>query len=97
MCVCDPAVFVGGRNKFVGGHECSMHCLHILYTRAVFYHVLPKFKRGIPSVSFVTTPVRVYMLRIYSAVILVLAINSLKIKQMVDFFVLRKSSGCVLN
>ena len=26
-CVCDHAVFVGGRKKFVGGHQCSMHPL----------------------------------------------------------------------
>ena len=32
-------------------------------------------------------PLRVYMLRIYSAVILVRAVNSLKMKQMLDFFV----------
>ena len=39
-----------------------------------------------PAVSSMTTPLRVCMLRIYSAVILVLAITSLKMKQMVDFF-----------
>ena len=37
-------------------------------------------------VSSMTTPLRVRMLRIYSVVILVLTTNSLKIKQMVDFF-----------
>ena len=45
-----------------------------------------KFKRGMPAVSSMTTPLRVYMLRICSVVILVLTINSLKMKQMVDFF-----------
>ena len=39
-----------------------------------------------PAVSPMTTPLRVSTLRIYSAVILVLALNSLKIKEMVDFF-----------
>ena len=39
-----------------------------------------------PAVSSMTMLLRVYMHRIYSAAILVLAINSLKMKQMVDFF-----------
>ena len=39
-----------------------------------------------PAVSSTTTPLRVYVLRIYSAAILVLAINSRKMKEMVDFF-----------
>ena len=39
-----------------------------------------------PAVSSMTAPLRVCMLRIYSAVILVLAINSLKMKQMVNCF-----------
>ena len=51
-----------------------------------FFHVSLKFKRGTPAVSSMTSPLRVCMLRIYSAVILALAINSLKIKQMVNFF-----------
>ena len=55
-------------------------------TGAVFFHVFLKFKRGMPTVSSMTTPLRVCMLQIYSAVTLVLAINSLKMKQMVDFF-----------
>ena len=42
-----------------------------------------------PPVSSLTTPPRVYMLRIYSAVILALAINLFQMKQMVDFFVLQ--------
>ena len=45
-----------------------------------------KFKRGTPVVSSMTTPLRVNMIRVYSAVIIVLAINSLNMKQMVDFF-----------
>ena len=51
------------------------------------------------AVCSMTTLMRVYTLRIYSAVILVLAIGSLKMKQTFDFFfVLQyKSSGCVLN
>ena len=56
------------------------------YTGAVFFHVFLKFEKGMPAVSSMTTPLRVYMLQIYSAVILVLAINSLKMKQMVDLF-----------
>ena len=39
-------------------------------------------------VSSVATPLRVYMLQTHSAVIIVLAINSLKMKQMVTFFCL---------
>ena len=31
-CLCDHAVFIGGRKKFVGGHECSMHRL-LMYGR----------------------------------------------------------------
>ena len=53
---------------------------------------------GMPAVSAMTMPLRVYMLRIYSATIFVLTINSRKMKEMVDFFfVLQQSSGCVLN
>ena len=26
-CLYDLAVFIGDRKKFVGGHECSIHCL----------------------------------------------------------------------
>ena len=70
-----------------------MHCFCITYTGAVFFYVFLKFKRGMPAVSSMTTPLRVYrpMLRIYSAVILVLAINSLTMKQigLLDFFVLQ--------
>ena len=70
-----------------------MHCFYITYTGAVFFYVFLKFKRGMPAVSSMTTPLRVYrpMLRIYSAVILVLAINSLTMKQigLLDFFVLQ--------
>ena len=56
-----------------------------IYTRAIFFHVFLKFKRGIPAVKSMTMPLRVYILRIYCAAILVLAINSLQMKQMVDF------------
>ena len=38
-----------------------------------------------PAVSSMTTQLRVDMLRIYGAVILVLAISSLEIKEMVDY------------
>ena len=41
------------------------------------------------AVSSMTTPLRVGMLRVYSVVILVLTMNSLKMKQLVDFFVLQ--------
>ena len=53
----------------------SMHRLSI-YTGAVFFHVFLKFKRGMPAVSSMTTPLRIYLLQIYSAAFLVLAINS---------------------
>ena len=53
-----------------------------------FLYALLKLKRCMPAVSAMTTPLHVYMLRIYSAAILVLAINSRKMKEMVDFFVL---------
>ena len=85
MCVCDHVVFVGGRKKSEGGHECSMYRLCI-YTGAVFFHVLLKFKMGMPVTTSTTTPLCAYMLRIHSAVILVPAINSLKMKQMIVFF-----------
>ena len=78
-------MFVGSRKKFEGGHECSIHRL-IYILQPYFFHVFPKFKRGMPTVSSMTAPLRAYMLRIYSAVILVMAMNSLKMKQMVDFF-----------
>ena len=60
-----------------------MHRLCIYWSR-IFS--LLKFKRGISAVSSMTTPLRVYLLQIYSAVILVLAIYALKMKQMVDCF-----------
>ena len=63
-----------------------MHRLYIL--KPYFFHVFLKLKSGMPAVSSMTTSLRV-MLRIYSAVIFVPAINSLKMKQMVDFFVLQ--------
>ena len=68
--------------------QCSRLCTACIYrpTRAVFFHVFLKFKRGMPAVSSKTTSLRVYMLQNYSAVILVLAVRSLKIKQMVNFF-----------
>ena len=58
----------------------------LVYTGAVFFHVFLKFKRGMLTVSSMTAPLREHMLRIYSAVILELAIKSLKMKQMVDCF-----------
>ena len=65
-----------------------MHRLYIiLYIQELYFlHVFPNFKRSMPAVSSMTAPLRVYMLRIYGAVILVLAIDSLKMKQKVDFF-----------
>ena len=84
LCVCDHAVFVEGRKKFVGDHECNMHAC--TDTGAVFFHLFPKTKRCMAAVSSVAALLRVYMLRTYRAVILVLAINSLKVKQMVVFF-----------
>ena len=53
-----------------------------------FFHVFQKFKRGMPDDSSMTMPLRAYMLRTYNAVILVLAINSIKMKQMGDFYCL---------
>ena len=64
----------------------SVVCTICIYTGAVFFHVFLKFKRGMPAVSSMTTPLRVHMLWIYSVVILVLTITSLKTKQMIDFF-----------
>ena len=61
-------------------------CAACIYTGALFFHLFPKIKKGMTAVSSVATSLRVYVLRTYSAVILVLAINSLKIKQMVVFF-----------
>ena len=61
-------------------------CSTCIYNGTFFLHVFLKFKRGMPAVSSMTTPLLVHMLRSYRAVILVLAINSLKIKQMIDFF-----------
>ena len=47
-----------------------------IYTGAVFFHcMLQKLERGMPAVSSITTPLRVLMLRAYSAVILVLDIH----------------------
>ena len=65
----------------------SVVCTACIYTAAVFFHLFPKIKRGMAAVSPVATPLRVYMLQTYSAAIVVLAINSLKIKQMVVIFV----------
>ena len=63
-----------------------MHPLYIYITAAIFFHLYPKIKRGMPAVSSVAPLLRVYrpMLRTDSAVILVLAKNSMK--QMVVFF-----------
>ena len=68
-----------------------MVCTASIYAGAVFFHAFLKFKRGLPSLSTMITPVRAYdILRIYSAVILLLAINSLKMKQ-IDFVLLCSS------
>ena len=67
----------------------SVVCGTCIYTGDVFFHVFPKFKRGMIAVGSMTMPLRVHMLRIYSVVILMLPIKSLKMKQMVDFFVLQ--------
>ena len=75
-CVCNHAVFVGGRKKFV--EAMNVVCTACIYTGAVFFHLFPKIKRGMDAVSSVATQLHVYMLRTCSAVILVLAINSLK-------------------
>ena len=85
--VCDHALIVGGRKTLVGGHECSTQHLY-MYAGALFFHAFLKFKRGMPAVSSMTTQLRKHMLRIYSVVILVLTIKSLKMKQMIDFFCL---------
>ena len=63
---------------------CTACILYIYWNR--IFSCVSKIKRGMLAVSSVTTPLRVYTLRIYGAIILVLAINSLKMKQMVDFF-----------
>ena len=53
---------------------------------AYFLPAFLKFKRGMPAVSSMTAPLREYVLRIYCAVILALAINSRKIKKWLFFF-----------
>ena len=68
------------------------HALNVLFNvicHSDFFHVFLKFNRGMPAVSSMTTPLLVYMFRIWSIVILVLTINSLKMKQMFDVFVLQ--------
>ena len=67
----------------------SVLCSSCTYTGAVFFHAFLLFKRGILAVSSRTMPLRVLMLRIHGVVILELTIKSLKMKQMVVFFVLR--------
>ena len=65
----------------------SVVCTACIYTGAVFCYVFLKFKMGMPPVCSMTTSLHEYnMLRNYSAVILALAINSLKMTQIVDFF-----------
>ena len=66
----------------------SVVCTDCIYTGAVFFRVFPKFERDMPAVSSMTAPLRV-MLRIYSAVVLVLAINSTKNETNGCFFVLQ--------
>ena len=91
--VCDHAVFVRGRKKYVGDHECSMHaCIDIV---AVFFHLFSKIKRCMAAVSTMIMPLHVYTLQMYSAIILVLAINSLKMKQMVVFFLFCSSRAAL--
>ena len=63
----------------------SVVCTACIHTRAVFFHLFLKIKRCMAAVSSVATPLRVYMLSTYSAVILVLAINFLKMKHIVVF------------
>ena len=41
----------------------SVVCTACIYSGAVFFHMFPKFKRGMLAVVFMTTPLRV-MLRI---------------------------------
>ena len=84
--ISDHAVLVEDRKKFVGALSVVFTACIYRPTGAVFFQVFLKFKRGMLAVSSMTTPLRVGMLRIYSAAILVLAINSLKMKQTVDFF-----------
>ena len=69
----------------MGDHKCSMHRLYIYWNR--FFHVFLKFKKGMSAVSSMTTPRRVYTLRIYSVVILVLAVNSFKMKEIFELFI----------
>ena len=72
--MCDHAVIVGG--------PWSVVCTAYIYTGALF----PKIKRGMAAFRSVATPLRVYMLRTYNAVILALVINSLKNETNVCFF-----------
>ena len=67
----------------------SLVCTACIYTGAVFFHLFAKIKRNMAAITSVATSLRVSMLRTYSAAILVLAINSLKMKQMVVIFVLQ--------
>ena len=61
-----------------------------------FFHLFPKINGGMAALSSMATLLRLYVLRTYSAVILVLAISSLKMKEMV-VFVLQWSSDCELK
>ena len=59
----------------------SVECTACIYDGSVFFYVFLKYKRGMPAVSSMTTPLRVHNYAsnlIYSVVILVLAINPFK-------------------
>ena len=76
VCLCNHAVFAGDRKKLVG--VLSVVCTAYYILEPYFFHAFLKFKWVMPAVSSMTTPLRVYMLRIYGAAAFVLAINSLK-------------------
>ena len=66
----------------------SVVCTLCIYTGAIFFHLFPKIERGMAAVCSVAPSLRVYRPMLRTA-ILVLAINSLKMKQMFFFFVLQ--------
>ena len=56
-CVCDHALFVAGRKNL--REAMSVVCTACIYTGTILSDVLLKFKRGMPVVSSITTPLRV--------------------------------------
>ena len=66
----------------------SVVCTLCMLNGAIYFYLFPKIEWGMAAVSSMVPPLRLYrpMLR---TVILVLAINSLKMKQMFFLFVLQ--------